>query len=52
MNGMKTATMVIYMTEVEEVCYTEARAMQTLNFPEDYILHTRISPDLYLGILS
>ena len=29
MNGMKTATMVIYMTEVEEVCYTEARAMQT-----------------------
>ena len=35
MNGMKTATMVIYMTEVEEVCYTEVAEYGIENFLSD-----------------
>ena len=35
MNGMKTATMVIYMTEVDEVCYTEVAEYGIENFLSD-----------------
>lgn len=35
MNGMKTSTMVIYMTEVEEVCYTEVAEYGIENFLSD-----------------